>query len=140
MSNGCKLVDGVSLASIAEGGSRFDADGFRVRHGMQHDLTANYWRLRDTYTASEPIEETRHMRLSAMSSHVVNWPTGSDRLLMTQCLEYARDHPQEELDTRHWAAIIERHGFTAPPAPAPGPGTNQDTRALEKLERLVPTP
>lgn len=138
ISMGCKLVDDKSLATIADGGSRFKADDFRSLHGLQNDLTANNWRLRDTYTSAEPSDETGHMSLSAMSAHVANWPSGSDRLIMTQCMEYARDHPQEGLDTRHWAAIFGRHGFVEPPAPAGG--QNRDVEARDRFDRAVPNP
>lgn len=137
ISIGCKLVEGISLASVAGGGARFNSDDFRNQHGLQHDLTANSWRLRGTYTSADPVEEMGHMRLSTMLSSVVNWPTGADRLLLTQCMEYARDHPEENLDTRHWDEIIERHGFTEPPAPAPARGVNRDTEALEELEQAA---
>lgn len=137
ISIGCKLVEGISLASVASGGARFNSDDFRNLRGLQHDLTANSWRLRGTYTSADSVEEMGHMRLSTMLSSVVNWPTGADRLLLTQCMEYARDHPEENLDTRHWNEIIERHGFTAPPAPAPARGVNRDTEALEKLEQAA---
>lgn len=137
ISIGCKLVEGTSLASIAGGGARFNSDDFRNSHGLQHDLTANSWRLRGTYTSAHPVEEMGHMRLSTMLSSVVNWPTGADRLLLTQCMEYARDHPEENLDTRHWDEIIKRHGFTEPPAPVPARGVNRDTEALEQLEQAA---
>lgn len=140
ISIGCKLVEGISIASVASGGARFNSDDFRNLRGLQHDLTANSWRLRGTYTSADPVEEMGHMRLSTMLSSVVNWPTGADRLLLTQCMEYARDHPEENLDTRHWDEIIERHGFTEPPAPAPARGVNRDTEALEKLEQAESDP
>lgn len=139
ISFGGKMFDNVSIASINDGGRRFDSEYFRNRHGEQLDLTANAWRLRDTYQNARVVNEsTGHMPLSALYNCVVNWPAGEDRMLMTQCLEFARNNPQLNLDTSHWDWIVQSQNFAAPAA-APA-GVNRDDEALKRLHENVDDP
>lgn len=72
-----------------------------------------------------------------MYDKVVQWPTGNDRMIMTQCLEFARDNPERELDTSHWDWIIASQNLTAPPPLANG--QHRDVEALERINQ-VPDP
>lgn len=132
ISTGCKLLDGEPDAT------RFNSDDFRARHGMQFDLTANAWRFKHSYDPERNAYEwLGDMPLSAFYTNVFNWPTGNDRLLMTQCLEFARANPGRQLDTSHWDWIITSQNLTAPPPPANG--LHRDVDALQRLA-LIPNP
>jgi len=132
ISHGGKLLDGQPNMP------RFNAEDFRARHGMQHDLTANAWFFKHSYDPmGNAIEHLGDMPLSAFWASVSAWPTGNDRLLMTQCLEFARQHPGRQLDTSHWAWIISSQNFTPPPPLANG--QHRDVEALQRL-RSLPDP
>jgi hypothetical protein len=116
---------------------RFNARSFRDRHGPQDDLTADNWLFSHSYDGSRSQEWLGDMLLSALYNNVVTWPTGNDRLLMTQCLEFARQNPGRQLDTSHWAWIISSQNLTAPPV-LPN-GQHRDVEALERVN-LIPNP
>lgn len=129
ISRGCKLLDGQPIKG------RFNASGFRSRRGAQNDLTANAWQFRHNYNPSvNALEHLGDMPLSAFYAHVQTWPTGNDRLLMTQCLEFAFRNPRRQLDTSHWNWIITSQGFAPPPPLANG--QHRDHDALERLGHL----
>jgi len=132
ISHGCKLLDGQPDAR------RFNSDNFRTRHGVQNDLTANAWLFKHNYDAEGNAHEyLGDMPLSAFYANVFSWPTSDDRMLMTQCLEFARQNPGRQLDTSHWTWIINSQNLATPPAPASG--ENRDIDALHRL-RLLPDP
>lgn len=91
------------------------ADTSRVL-GPQNDLTADDWELRCDHRQHEKKQRFTHMRLSGIYATVPrnSWPSGSDRLLFTMCLEYAHANPHLNLDTSHFAWIIEARALTAP--------------------------
>lgn len=114
---------------------RSNANAFRNHHGMQNDLTADAWQFRHHYDPDRNApEHLGDMPLSAFYRHVRTWPTGNDRLLMTQCLEFAFQNPGRQLDSSHWNWIITSQGFATPPPLANG--QNRDIEALERLGRL----
>jgi hypothetical protein len=131
ISSGCKMMDGVSNDQY-----RHNSQNFRQRHGLQNDLTASTWQFKAEYEPGVPVQ-TGHMPLSSLYGGVVNWPVGGDRLLMTQCLEFARSNEHLGLDTSHWAWIIQSQGLTAPPAPV---GVNRDVDAYQRLNASVADP
>ncbi|KAM0706840.1 hypothetical protein Q7P35_006170 [Cladosporium inversicolor] len=117
---------------------RSNANAFRTHHGMQNDLTANAWNFRHSYDAAgNALEHLGDVPLSALYAHVHTWPTGNDRLLMTQCLEFARQNPGRQLDTSQWNWIVTSQGLATP-----SPLANGQHRDLEALQRLrqVPNP
>ena len=129
ISVGGKLLDGQPNAP------RFNRDDFRTRLGTQYDLTANAWFFRHAYDpAGHAQEHLGDMPLSAFYAHVQTWPTGSDRLLMTQCLEFARQNPGRQLDSSHWTWIITSQGLASPPPLANG--QHRDADALQRLRQL----
>lgn len=132
VSSGCKMIDGVST----EDKVRHNSQEFRERHGPQDDLTAGAWQFKAEYEPGVPVQ-TGHMPLSAIYGDVVNWPVGNDRLLMTQCLEFARNNEHLDLDTSHWDWIIRSQGLTAPQAPV---GLNRDVDAYQRLNGNVADP
>lgn len=132
ISAGCKLIDGVP----SEDRSRHSSQDFRRRHGPQNDLTAGAWRFKAEYEPGKPVQPG-HMLLSDVYEGVVNWPVGNDRLLMTQCLEFARANEHLDLDTSHWDWIIRSKGLTAPPAPV---GLSCDADAYQRLNASVADP
>lgn len=123
------MIDGVST----EDKVRHNSQEFRERHGPQDDLTAGAWQFKAEYEPGVPVQ-TGHMPLSAVYGDVVNWPVGNDRLLMTQCLEFARNNEHLDLDTSHWDWIIRSQGFTAPQAPV---GLNLDVDAYQRLNDVA---
>lgn len=127
ISQGGKILNGVGEET------RFNSDEFRARHGMQNDLTANSWRFKGSYV-KHTEEWLGDIPLKDIYAHVVRWPTGNDRMLMTQCLEFARDNPERELDTSHWDWIISSQGFTAPPPLASG--EHRDVEALKRVNQM----
>jgi hypothetical protein len=134
ISKGGKLIDGQPESD------RFNSQSFRDRHGPQDDLTADNWLFSHSYDDNRSPEWLGDMPLSALYyNNVVTWPTGNDRLLMTQCLEFARDNPGRQLDTSHWDWIISSQNLTAPPA-LPN-GQNRDVEALRRINLIAdPTP
>jgi hypothetical protein len=132
ISAGCKMIDGTS----ADSGIKHNSSDFRRRHGPQDDLTANAWRFMAEYEPGAPVK-TGHLPLLSIYRNVVNWPVGNDRLLMTQCLEFAKNNEHLEFDTAHWDWIIQSQSLTAPPAPV---GKNRDIGALERLHANVANP
>ena len=129
ISAGCKMLDGQPTAR------RFNAAAFRARHGMQNDFTANAWSFRHSYDpAGHTLEHLGDMPLSSFFAHVQTWPTGNDRLLMTQCLEFASQNLARQLDSSHWDWIITSQGFATPPPLANG--VHRDVDALQRLRQL----
>jgi hypothetical protein len=128
----CKLIDGFS----SEDRVRHNSQAFRIRHGPQNDLTASAWQFKVEYEPGTPVQ-TGHVPLSYLCGVVVNWPVGNDRLLMTQCLEFARNNEHLNLDTSHWDWIIRSQGLTAPPVPA---RLNRDVEAYQRLNSSVADP
>ena len=129
ISTGCKMLDGQPTAR------RFNAAAFRARHGMQNDFTANAWSFRHSYDpAGHTLEHLGDMPLSSFFAHVQTWPTGNDRLLMTQCLEFASQNLARQLDSSHWDWIITSQGFATPPPLANG--VHRDVDALQRLRQL----
>lgn len=114
---------------------RSNANVLRALYGMQNDLTANAWFFKHSYDAEfNAPEHLGDVPLSALYAHVHTWPTGNDRLLMTQCLEFARQNPGRQLDTSHWNWIITSQGLATPPPLANG--VHRDVDALQRLRQL----
>lgn len=130
ISQGAKMLNGVAEST------RHHSNTFARHHGVQNDLTANSWRFRYSYEKHKH-EWLGDVPLSMMYDKVVQWPTGNDRMIMTQCLEYARDNPERELDTSHWDWIIASQNLTAPLPLANG--QHRDVEALERINQ-VPDP
>lgn len=108
------------------------------RYGQQNDLTANNWKLRPLHTNGPGHKTTFvHVKLSDIRAPVPRerYPTGEDRLLLTQCLEFDAANPGLNLDTSQIDWIIRSQNFVAPPAVG-----NRDVAALRRLNRRVPEP
>ena len=131
---GCRTIDGTPPAE-ARKQPRSSLD-FRVNHDPQSDLTTNAWQFLADYGQGKRVKKG-HLPLSLIYQDVLNWPVGNDRLLMTQCLEFARNNELLGLDSSHWDWIIQSRGLTAPLAPV---GVNRDRDALERLNANVPDP
>jgi len=117
---------------------RANANALRTHLGNQNDLTANAWNFRHVYDPpGNALEHLGDMPLSSFYAHVHTWPTGNDRLLMTQCLEFARQNPGRQLDSSHWDWIITSQGLATPPPLANG--QHRDVDALQRL-KLMPDP
>lgn len=93
--------------------------------GVENDLTASSW---TTHRKGGAVV-FEHMKLVDIYSAVPadKFPTGRERLLLTQCLEFARLNPHLDLDTSHFDWIIQSRGLQAPPAPI---GQNRDQEAI----------
>ncbi|KAK4505950.1 hypothetical protein PRZ48_003915 [Zasmidium cellare] len=93
--------------------------------GPENDLTANSW--------TNPTSEAwGSWKLESIYSIVPkeNWPKGKDRLLFTQCLEYAAMFPGKDLDTAHIPWIVEKLRLGQPALPASG---NRDQAAVKRF-------
>lgn len=92
--------------------------------GPENDLTANGWR-------NPTNQPWGAWKLNDIASHVPreNWPKGEDRLLFTQCLEFAALFPEKDLDTSHIPCIVQTLGLQAPAGPA---NENRDQVAVEQ--------
>lgn len=101
--------------------------------GAENDLTANKWA---THRKGGPVV-FEHIKLSDIYSPIpaASFPAGNDRLLLTQCLEFARDNPRLDLDTSHFDWIIQSQGLHTPPAPI---GRNRDQETLEAFDEPDP--
>ncbi|KAF7192964.1 hypothetical protein HII31_05695 [Pseudocercospora fuligena] len=101
------------------------------QEGHQDDLTANHW---------GQVEGTvfGHVRLSDIYGPklLANWPTGLDRGVMTQCLEWAYQHQNQypDLTTQHCDWIIATLGASArDPVLPPQSAGNLDTDAVMRF-------
>ncbi|KXS96216.1 hypothetical protein AC578_9642 [Pseudocercospora eumusae] len=78
--------------------------------GLQHDLTANHWGQKEGIVFG-------HVHLSDIYGPVPvgNWPTGLDRGITTQCLEWAQQHSDQypDLTTEDWNWVVEQLGVAA---------------------------
>lgn len=109
------------------------AEATRAEYGKTwaFDLTSNGWQLRRQHPGQSVFE---HMSLVDIYSAVPQgcWPDGQDRLLLTQCLEYARGHPELDLDTSHFDWIIRKNGWSHP-------NVDPATHDQEALSRMIET-
>ncbi|KAK5118707.1 hypothetical protein LTR85_007913 [Meristemomyces frigidus] len=115
----------------------WNSEAYATSTGLQHDLTANEWKLRSKYAGGTNVGmEWGDMLLVDIANSVprANFPSGDDRLLLTACLEYAVDHPELALDTTHWSWIIQYRlqDFEVPRSPF-GALVNRDTVAHQRL-------
>ncbi|KAK6384195.1 hypothetical protein LTR65_009767 [Meristemomyces frigidus] len=129
----------VGLKPTKSGETPWSGDAFRRVHGSQNELTANEWELRWHLSIHARRMEFGHIKLSVIHGRVPpnKWPTGQDRLLLTQCLEFARQNPQLDLDTSHFDWIIHTHGLQTPQV---GSGADHDAASLTRFNRAVPDP
>jgi len=95
---------------------RWNGEDFAIHYGVQDDLTANTWALRCHYDVRIRQMQFGHVPLSTIYSRVPahKWPTGPDRLKLTQCLEFAAQNPLLGLDASHFDWIITIQGLQAP--------------------------
>lgn len=107
--------------------------------GPHLDLTANQFKLRCEYAYRDELHHWGHCKLSDVYGPVdaSKWPQGNDRLVLTQCLDFAQANPHLDLDTSHWACINQQINPQPPPFPA-GYKT-RDHEALERFCALYPT-
>ncbi|KAF2160876.1 hypothetical protein M409DRAFT_59659 [Zasmidium cellare ATCC 36951] len=107
--------------------------------GPHHNLTANHFKLRHEYSDKKPGRAWGHWKLADIYSAVdeSKWPQGDDRMVLTQCLEFARDNPQLDLDTSHWDWIIQV--TDAQPPAFPTGYITRDEEVLERCSALYPT-
>jgi hypothetical protein len=101
------------------------------------DLTANNWRFKSYYLRSKREETFGHMALRDIYRHVphTNWPQGEDRMILTQCLEFAYNHQYLDLDTSHYDWIMQFLGLV------PDGGrrnADHDLQAVERLKTRLP--
>lgn len=129
--------------SIAErmgkhGKARFGIPGDQVWNlayaqnaGLENDLTVNSW--------TNPTGEAwGSWKLVSMYSQVPrdNWPKGEDRMLFTQCMEFAAAFPAKDLDTSHIPWIVQTLKLQQPAAPVNG---NRDQLAVSQFSIPDPT-
>lgn len=112
---------------------------FRRQFKFDDDLTAKGWELRkDPSRTRDQNIVFGHIRLADIYGHVPreNWPTDDDRLTLTQCLEFAADNSDLDLDTSHFGDIIRDQDIKQPQNL-----THQhDVEALKRLRRDVKGP
>ncbi|KAK4505951.1 hypothetical protein PRZ48_003916 [Zasmidium cellare] len=109
--------------------------------GPHHDLTANHYQLRHEYANKKKGQAGwwGHWKLRDIYGAVdpSKWPKEDDRMVLTQCLEFARDNPQLDLDTSHWDWIIQ---LINPQQPAfPTGYITRDAEVLFRFSALYPT-
>ncbi|KAI6801914.1 hypothetical protein KC363_g5782 [Hortaea werneckii] len=120
---------------------KWDSAKFARDKGPQNDLTANSWQLRCKYdNGTKKAMDFGHWPLARIYNRVnpQNWPTGGDRGLYTQCLEFARQHPNLQLDTSHIGWIIQSRGLQTPKRKISG--SQFDDERLDHFRRTVPDP
>ena len=103
------------------------------------DLTANNWRFKSDYLGSKRQETFGHKALWDIYRHIphANWPQGEDRMILTQCLEFAYNHQYLDLDTSHYDWIMQFLGLV----PDGGRGNAaHDLQAVERLKTRLPRP
>ena len=109
-------------------------------HRGNKELTAVNWRLKSEYQGGKRKEEWGSYPLKAICDRVedaAKWPQGSDRLVLTRCLEFARSRPDLDLDTSHFGRIMQTQGIFPT-----GPKLNDQHNklAVKRFEGLVPDP
>jgi len=105
--------------------------------GSQMDHTADNWELRCHHNPELQLQRFDHYKLVDIygPAPYANWPSGSDCLLLTQCLQFARSRPYLDLDTSHFAWIIQTQGLQETVVPR---GFNHDIDARSRLD--IPDP
>ncbi|TKA64117.1 hypothetical protein B0A55_09941 [Friedmanniomyces simplex] len=113
---------------------RWNTKAYVQRTGQQHDLTTNAWKQRSEHGGKDA--QWTDMKLADIAQSVPrqDWPTGSDRLLVTLCLEFAVSRLWLNLDTTHWGAITRNYfrAMVLPQAPT-APNANRDTATHDRL-------
>ena len=106
--------------------------------GQEDDLTANGWQLRCEHDPDQKFMSFEHITLADIRNQVprARWPTGQDRLLLTQCLEFAEANPHLDLDTSHYDWIIRSQNL----ADDPNLDGQHDADALDRLNDQVDDP
>lgn len=113
--------------------------GIAKKQGSHHDLTANHLKLRHEYPGWELSQRWGHCKMRDIYDPVEDgmWPQGADRMIVTQCLEFAKNNPQLDLDTSHWEWIVQHINAQQPPVPA-GYAT-RDEEAASRYASIHPT-
>ena len=132
-----QISDGGKLYLRQDRKALWDSEKLREL-GVDNNLTAVHWRFRREYDQSIRGPNWGHIELKDIYSHVPHerWPRGPDRLLLTQCFEYAREHPNANFDTSHIQWMVENLRFAAPNAL----DANHDMEALDRFEEDVANP
>lgn len=135
-SSGCRIYNGKSPTG---GRKELTWKSKTVRGHHHNDLTANDWELKSQYGPDSRPMDFGHIKLRDIYGRVpiANWPQGPDRLIFTECLEYAAQNPQFDLDTSHFDWIIQTQGLQDS---ATGAGGDFDVAALNRFSQAVPTP
>ena len=137
--------DGGRLVVGLPAGQAWSAD-YATNMGPHDDLTATKWQFRSEYPNVDANEKWQHMKLADIGQQVPNrarWPrndpaTVSNRLLLTQCIEFACLHPYLNLDTSHIQWLIDMKPFTLPQGV--NLNASHDRDALQDLDIKVADP
>ena len=131
-----QISDGCKTWAAVEG--EYKSKSFREEHGREEDLTAVDWQLRMEYEDERRGQDWGYCRLSTIYGVVprADWPQGQDRLLLTQCFEFAADNNHIDLDTSHIAWMIDHLGFDMPNEI----DSAHDREALDRLRTDVADP
>lgn len=103
------------------------------------DLKADGWKTRHDLDPRLAQVELVDYKLADIAAPVMqggNSPQGSDRLLLTQVLEYAHRNPNLNLTLADTGRIIQEQGFTAPGSL----DKDHDAQAFQRFSRAVRTP
>ncbi|KAI7550029.1 hypothetical protein KC331_g3440 [Hortaea werneckii] len=120
---------------------KWDGAKFAREMGPHNDLTANSWKLRCEYdNGTKKAMTFGHWPLHKIYNRVQPqfWPTGDDRGLYTQCLEFAAQNPLLQLDTSHIDWIIQSQGLQAPKRKISG--SQFDGARLDDFRQSFPDP
>ena len=139
-----QISDGGKIALGLASTMHWDNEKYVKQLTRQDDLTSAQWQLRSQYPrAQNGNRRHRQMKfedvmLADIHSEVdaSRWPTGQDRLLLTQCLEFDAQNPHLKLTTADYGRIVRHQGLTEPP----GLNAQQDVDALARFRQLVADP
>ncbi|KAK4632237.1 hypothetical protein CLAFUW4_02435 [Fulvia fulva] len=95
----------------------------------ENDLTADHWKLYD----GEGFQHYDVRSIYGAVPEFQRWPQDMDRGVVTQILEYAKQHESDGYTTRDWSSLVQRHGFQPPVWPARLP-TNGDIEANSRWD------
>ena len=93
-----------------------------------------------SYDASNYQPRPRHASslaiapLVEIAQGVVNWPTGQDRGIVTQAIEYAHQNGLAQYNTTNIPLLAQQMGFAAPNEAS---STQWDQNARERAKQLV---
>lgn len=129
-----KRVDALKHQILTNGRAVFN-DGTFTPTTHPHLMTAVTTYDASNYSSGENISRILYdASLVDIAEGVVNWPTGEDRGIVTQCIEYAFQNDLDQYTTADIPRIAQQMGFAAP---GEASRADWDKRALRRARQIA---